>query len=220
LSSCCDRNEYGEVFTAKEAEDVARRFRRRGLTGTRAELAAAVQAIAPPGATILEAGGGVGDIQITLLEAGAERTTNVELSRSWEAAAEELLAEHGVRDRVTRVLGNFVEVDLKPADIVILHRVVCCYWDWNGLLQTAAARARRAVGLTFPVDRWWTKGFLALANIPNRVRGRTFRAYIHPPSEMIGALTRLGFEVAHDHAGPVWRTVVLQRWSETGGDGA
>jgi magnesium-protoporphyrin O-methyltransferase len=67
------------------------------------------------------------------------------------------------------------------------------------------------MGLTFPVDRWWTKGFLALANLSNRLRGRAFRAYVHPPAEMIGTLTRSGLEIAHDHAGLVWRTVVLQR---------
>ena len=185
-----------------------------------AELAAAVQEIASAGATVLEAGGGVGDIQITLLEAGADRATNVELSPSWEKAAHELLAEHGLEERVTRVLGNFVDVEVAPADIVILHRVVCCYSDWNGLLQTAAARTKKAMGLTFPVDRWWTKGFLALANLPNRWQRRTFRAYVHPPSEMIGTLTRSGLVVSHDRAGPVWRTVILQRRPELGGDGA
>ncbi|HEY7705162.1 MAG TPA: class I SAM-dependent methyltransferase [Acidimicrobiia bacterium] len=211
MSSCCNRNEYGDVFTAREAEAVARRFRQKGLTGTRAELAAAVQAIAPPEATILEAGGGLGDIQITLLEAGASRATNVELSPSWEASAQELLAERGLQDRVTRVLGDFVEVGAAPADIVIMHRVVCCYSDWSGLLRAAATKALRILGLTFPVDHWWTRGFLALANLPNRLRGRTFRAHIHPPAEMIATLTRSGLEISHDHAGLVWRTLVLQR---------
>ena len=45
------------------------------------------------GATVLEIGGGVGEIQIELLKSGAARAVNLELSPAYEAEATELLRD-------------------------------------------------------------------------------------------------------------------------------
>jgi hypothetical protein len=37
-----------------------------------------------------------------------------------------------------------------PADLVILHRVVCCYPDYERLLTAAADHARRALVFSYP----------------------------------------------------------------------
>ena len=57
------------------------------------------------GASVLEIGGGIGDIQVELLRRGASRTTNLELSGAYEAEALRLLEERGMAERATRVLG-------------------------------------------------------------------------------------------------------------------
>ena len=78
------------------------------------------------GATVLEIGGGIGDIQLELLLRGASRTTNLELSGAYEAEAMRLLDEKGLRGRAARVVGVDLAVSpaaVEAADIVVLHRV-------------------------------------------------------------------------------------------------
>ena len=58
------------------------------------------------GATVLEIGGGIGDIQIELLKHGAARTVNVELSSAYEADAAELVRAAGLADRAHRARGQ------------------------------------------------------------------------------------------------------------------
>ena len=50
------------------------------------------------GATVLEIGGGVGEIQIELLKRGAARSVNLELSPAYEEEAKRLLGDMGLDD--------------------------------------------------------------------------------------------------------------------------
>lgn len=166
--------------------------------------------------SVLEVGGGVGEIHIALLEKRTARSAvNVDLSANWEAEAADLLSERGLTDRVTRITGDFVEEagSLPNADAVILHRVVCCYPDWKAMLTAAASRANRHIAITFPRPRLWFKAMLVIENGVHRLRRRSFRAFIHPPDAMIGFLTSSGFPVVADHHDFTWRTVVAERAS-------
>ncbi|HVS04097.1 MAG TPA: methyltransferase domain-containing protein [Thermoanaerobaculia bacterium] len=213
MSSCCYSEEYGERFSEKEARRTARRFRRKGLRGSAGALAAGLAATGVDGATVLEVGGGVGGIQAHLLRSGAARAVNVELSPSWEGAARRLFAELGLGDRVERHVADFVDLagQLPEADLVVLHRVVCCYPDWRAMLGAAAGRTRRALGMTLPRDRWWTRATVAVGNGFFALRRRDFRAYVHPVAPMLDALRQGGLQVVGDSQGPVWRTLILAR---------
>src|SRR5258708_16751518 len=86
------------MFGRKTADREARRFRKHGLRGSAkalAELAGDVH-----GESVLEIGGGIGAIEIELLDSGAARTTNVELAATYEDAAGTLLTERGLSQRV------------------------------------------------------------------------------------------------------------------------
>ena len=54
------------------------------------------------GATVLEIGGGVGEIQIELLKRGVARTVNLELSPAYDEEAVRLLHEAGVEEDAER----------------------------------------------------------------------------------------------------------------------
>ncbi len=213
MDPCCYADEYGEEFGRRYADRKARQFRRRGLTGTARTLADAVTDRGVEGATILEVGGGAGSLQVHLLRRGASHATNVDLSPEWDGPANALLAEHGLQDRVTRRVGDFVVAadELDPADVVVLHRVVCCYPHWQQLLAQAAGRATRMVALTFPRRRRVTGLAMALGNAVERLRRREFRVFVHPPKAMLGLLREAGFEVVFDEAGFFWRTVVVEQ---------
>lgn len=213
MAECCYSGEYASFFSERAAQRTAARYLRRGLAGSARDLADAVAVAGVDDATILEVGGGVGGIHADLLERGAAAAVNVELSPSWEKPAAQVLAEKGLADRVDRRVGDFVAMvdEVPSADVVILHRVICCYPDWPAMLGVALAKSRRLVAFTVPTDRWWTRAAIATGNGLLRARGRRFRAFVHPPRQMIHTLEKGGFHIRSDHAGLVWRTLAAQR---------
>jgi SAM-dependent methyltransferase len=213
MPSCCYGDEYATVFSAREAAAVRRRFLRSGLTGTRADVAGLVPDADLAHGTVLEVGAGVGDLLVTLLERGAARAVNVDLSPEWVAAARELAAERGVADRFDARAGDFVDeaAGIPPVEVVVLHRVVCCYPDWRALLAASAERSRRRIVLTYPVDAWWSRGALRVANLYFRLRGLRFRVFVHPEHEMAAFLEGNGFARAARRRRGVWRTVAYTR---------
>ncbi len=213
MSACCYPDEYGDLFGQKNAAREARRYRKRGLGGSEKVLADVLRERAEANSTILEAGGGVGALQVELLRSGAGSSTNIELSPEWEGAARGLLAHYDLADRVERRLGDFVdEADALPAaDVVVLHRVVCCYPHWRRMLEAAVGRTRHTLALTFPLEGILGRALLTLGNWAFRLRRRSFRAFIHPHREMLALVADHGFRIVHDARGLVWRSVVLER---------
>ena len=163
-------------------------------------------------ATVLEVGGGVGAIDIELLRAGAREATVVELSEEYDGEAAELLAENGLQERVSRRHGDFVELegDVEPADVVVMHRVVCCYPDPESLVGAAAGHARRLLALSFPRDSWWVRVGWYAVDAWFRLVYR-FASFVHPRERILGAAARLGFTPVHEHSGRIWDVAVLER---------
>ena len=217
MDECCGAagpNGYEAVFDARFAGKVARRYRRAGLTPTERLLVEFLASAGIEGASVLEVGGGVGEVQLALLARGAAHTTNLELSGAYEAEARRLIAEAGVGGRVDRILG----VDLArapeavgPADVVVLHRVVCCYPDYELLLGAAADRARRLVVFTHPPRTIWTRAIVWMSNLSVRLSRRSYRGFVHPPDGMAQVLRRHGFDLTYRHPGWTWCVVGAER---------
>jgi spermidine synthase len=213
VANCCYGEEYESLFTARTAVRTARRFERRGLGGTARQLVDGLTELGVDGASVLEVGGGAGTLHVPLLLNGAARATNVELSPGWEEPARALLAGLGLSERVERRIADFVDEaeGLPEADVVVLHRVLCCYPDWRAMTAATISRARRAVAFTIPSDRWWNRAIIAAENGWHRLRSKQFRAYVHPPEEVIAVFASAGFAVVSDVDRPGWRSVVLSR---------
>ena len=209
MTGCCARD-YEKVFGRKTAGRDARRFRRHGVRGSAkalAELAGDVR-----GESVLEVGGGVGAIEITLLEAGATRATNVELAATYEDAAQELLAERGLTGRVDRRIGDFVSAAdaVEPHDVVVMHRVVCCYPDVDALVGVAAQHARRRMVLTYPQERGVLRAAVSVVNAVMRVSGSTFQVYLHPVDRIASAAAAHGLTLAERRRhGFVWESAAF-----------
>lgn len=213
MSGCCAPGDLDDLFSPAQAAADARRYREKGLDAEGRAIADAIRSIGVSNLTVLEVGGGIGAIQLELLRSGASHATNVELSRSYESVSSELIAAAGCDGRVDRRVADFVtEADTIPAaDAVILQRVVCCYPDGNALVAAAARHARRALVLTFPVDRWWGPGAVALVNTWPRVRGWRFRFYLHRTSTVISAAEAEGMRLVERRRGMFWQMLILTR---------
>jgi 2-polyprenyl-3-methyl-5-hydroxy-6-metoxy-1,4-benzoquinol methylase len=212
VAGCCSQSEYRRLFNRKVAAKDARRFRKRGLTGTALTLATLAGDVR--GASVLDIGGGIGAIELELLESGAERATSIELSGAYEQEAEALLGERGLDARVERRVGDFVADAsfVEPHDVVVLHRVVCCYPDMEALVGEAADHARRTLLLTYPQDRVVIRAGVRVINLVLRISRCGFRTYAHRVERILTVAAEHGFALqTRQSSGVLWETVALGR---------
>ena len=213
MPSCCDPRGCDRFFGDRFARSVARRYRKRGLDRTSRRMVAFLEREGIEGATVLEIGGGIGEIHIELLRRGAAHAVNLELSGAYDEPAAELLREHGLTDRTERLLHDIAAAPgaIETADVVVLHRVVCCYPDYERLLGAAADHARRAIVFSHPPRNLVSRAFVGAQNLFFRAMRREFRTFAHPPKAMLGVLEARGLELRFSHRGVPWQIEGLAR---------
>jgi hypothetical protein len=213
MAGCCDPRGCDRFFGGRFARRVADRYRKRGLDKTASRMVAFLEEKGIADATVLEVGGGVGEIEIELLKRGALRTTNLELSPAYDAEAARLLSETGLEGRAERRLHDIaVDPDgVQPADVVVMHRVVCCYPDYERLLGAAAGRAKRLLVFSYPRRNVISRAFIGLQNLGFRIARKQFRTFAHPPAEMLAVLQAAGLDARFAHHGAVWQVAGVER---------
>jgi magnesium-protoporphyrin O-methyltransferase len=203
------------MFNARAARRTLRRFRKKGLDAIERGMVASVPAAQLGGARILEIGGGIGAIQAELLRAGADRGEIVELVSAYEPYARELADDNGLGSRITFRVADLLEQPdgARPADIVVLNRVVCCSPDGIQLTGVAARLATRMLLVSFPRDRVFVRVVGGLMNIALRLFGRSFRVFLHPRASLLAAAEAEGLRLADTGRRIVWEFAALRRGS-------
>ena len=199
-------------FDESVAQGERQRYRAKGLDKRARKLVGAL-GLRIDGASILDVGSGLGLVSFELLTRGAATATLCDASMAYLDAAREEATERGLGDRIRIAEGDFVETAarLGAADVVVLDRSVCCYPAWQPLLEAAAARCTRALGLTYPHHRPDIRAVLAFENLRRRWTGDRFRAFVHDPSAMDGTLRRAGFRRVSQARTFAWKIDVYER---------
>ena len=208
MSRCC-AGESLDIFGEKSARRALGRYLRKGLGGSDAPRIAdwaAEQGL--DGATVMEVGGGIGQIQAELVRRGAARGTVVEVVADYEDAARELATATGIADRTAFVLADLVETPdaVEPADIVVLRRVVCCTPVGPAVLGAAAGLASRTLLASYPRDRAGVRVVVRLQNGLLALMRKRFRTFVHPPGELERAAEEQGLRLSRVERGFVWET--------------
>ena len=213
--SCCSpfcvatQRQFGPRVAARQLA----RYRRKGPNATTRMLRELLVESGPTRGRLLDIGAGIGVLTFELLHAGFEHATAVDASSAYVVAGREEAARLRVAANVDWVEGDFV--DLAPrlplADVVTLDRVVCCYPAYEPLLTAALERAGRAVGLSYPRDRWYVRGVMALENALRRLRGGAFRTFVHSPAGMIALLRTRGFRLVGRRTTVAWSVDVYAK---------
>ncbi|MFL6129223.1 MAG: class I SAM-dependent methyltransferase [Mycobacteriales bacterium] len=213
MANCCNPRGCDRMFNDRFARRNANRYRKRGLDKTAGRMVDLIARHGVEGATVLEIGGGVGDIQVELLKRGAAHATNLELSPAYESEARRLLVDAGLTDRVERRIVDIAATpdEVEPADVVVLHRVVCCYPDYARLLGAVAEHARRQVVFSHLARTPWSRAVIGIQNLFFRLRGSEFRVFAHPPAAMLGVLSDHGLRPATVTSAPVWQVAAAER---------
>lgn len=104
MAGCCDPRGCDQMFGPGFARHTARRFRRRGLDRAAQRMVDFLAADDLRGASVLDIGGGVGEIGVELLRRGVGKVTTLELSPAYDDEAWRLAQEAGVAHRSHRVV--------------------------------------------------------------------------------------------------------------------
>jgi len=213
MGECCEPEGYDRMFSKRFARRTARRYRRRGLSRSATALTGFLTERGIEGATVLEIGGGVGHVQVELLRRGAAQAVNLEIATSYETEAGRLLEQGGFGDRVERRVLDIAHSpgEVESADAVVLHRVVCCYPDYQRLLTAAGSKASRMLVFSHPPRNVATRAVLRLENVARRLRGDSFQSFVHPPERMLAALEDTGLRTTYRWRGFGWCVVGLER---------
>jgi magnesium-protoporphyrin O-methyltransferase len=213
---CCSID-YDVHFDAEEARHDLLVYRKDGADGSTRRLIDVLLAEGVEGASLLDIGGGVGIIQLELLQAGLASATDVDASDPYLQVAQAEAAERGYGDRTAYRHGDFVALadEVDAADVVTLDRVICCYPDVRSLVDSSARHARRLYALVYPVDRWWTRGVARIMNFFTMLSRSDYRMHVHSERLVDGLIRDAGLLPHYRHAGMVWQTVVYARPTES-----
>ena len=209
----CGCDGFAEIFDARTARHDLERYRRHGPDRTSRLLLDMIRAVGVRDATVLDIGAGVGVIDHELLRDGARHAVLVDGSSAYQAAAREEARARGTLERLSFLEGDLVRVAdrVEVADIVTLDRVVCCYPDVDALVRASSRKAARLYGLVLPRDRWFIRAGLTLVNGWYRIRGRAYRAFVHPNERVDALASEAGLRPTRVATTLFWRIVLYAR---------
>lgn len=215
MSTCCST--FGctanTEFDARRAAADLKRYRKRGPDATTRMLLDEIRSAEPGAVSLLDIGSGIGVIAHELLEYSIAHATLVDASAPSLEVARQEATRRGTSTRCTVLEGDLVTLDgrVGAADLVTMHRVICCYPSSEPLLEAALDRAGRCFGYSYPRDRWWVRVPVWLGNQVRRLRRTAFRVYVHPPEAMAAILRRRGFRLVDRRTTPIWSVEVWRR---------
>ncbi|MFX1577758.1 MAG: methyltransferase [Promethearchaeota archaeon] len=211
--SCCQRQVLETTFDRTIAETELKQYREKGMKRTTRLLVDALKAQGVKGKTLLDIGGGIGVIQHELFKSGLQHSINVEASLAYISATKDEATRQGHADRISHHHGDFI--DLAPTfsatDIVTLDKVICCYDDWQSLVEQSSSLARTYYGIVIPRTNLLSRLSIGLENFSLWVRHHPFRTLIHPVDDIDNLLHRLGFKQLLQQNTVVWHMKVYVR---------
>jgi hypothetical protein len=213
MAGCCCPGDYDRFFNRRFAGRLAKRYRRHGLDKTARTMADFLIERGVENATILGVGGGIGEIEMELLKAGGARAWVLELSCAYEEEGRRLADERGVGRRIDWRMHDIAEDPrhVESADVVVMHRVVCCYPAYQRLLAAAGDHAQRVLVFSCPPRNALSRAFYACFNLVMGLTRSSFRGFAHPPDAMRAVLERHGLRRTYEHHGRIWQVAGHER---------
>jgi len=211
---CCQCQGIDAKFDMKYVAKKLKEYRKNGPKNTTRQLIDALREEGIEGKTLLDIGGGIGDIQHEMLNLGVSQAINNEASTAYLEACREEAERLGHAGQIHHIQGNFVEVakGIESQDIVTLDRVICCYHDMPGIVNLSVQKAKKLYGLVYPIDAWWTRlALLVYYNFRNWLQRNPMRMFVHSPEEVEAIILRSGFKRRFWRKMGAWQVVVYAR---------
>ena len=213
MSCCCPHSKSGGRIFSFFARSYRRRFIRNGFEPSQVQLMAGLDQADLKNATLLEVGSGVGYMHQVLLEQGAKSAVGIDLAPDMLKEAQQWANEKGLADRVEYIQGDFIELldQVKPAEVTILDKVVCCYPHAELLINSSTAKTNRVYALTYPRSRWFIKVAIEIMAFFLKLGGSDFRAFVHNPEDIERWIIDVGFKKTYQKQTFIWLSQIYQK---------
>ncbi|HET9222111.1 MAG TPA: class I SAM-dependent methyltransferase [Roseiflexaceae bacterium] len=213
MDCCSIFRTINSIFDERTARAEVKRYWRKGLDRHARRFVAALLGQGVAGASLLEVGAGIGGLHAQLLKQGAARATDVDISAAYLAAAQSVAERLGIRERVEYRQADFASAadELPAADVVIMHRVVCCYPNMPTLVAAAARHADRLLALSYPRADWYLRLGRHVINAAMWLQRSGFRFYVHEPAAIRAAAAAEGLMLARQVDSWPWRVALFER---------
>ncbi len=210
---CCQCQGIEYMFDKKAAKRQLKRYLKKGPSKTTSMLLNAIHKKGVQGLNFLDIGGGIGAIQYDLIKAGASNGTSIEASSAFFDVVKEEALQNGLAERVNFKYGDFTATasDVDSADIVTLDKVICCYDDMSELVGLSSKLARKIYAVIYPRDVWWTKLALLMVNFYPRIKGSSFRVFIHPTKKVEEIIFGNGLKRNYYATTLFWQVAIFTR---------
>jgi len=213
MSCCCPHSKSGGRIFSFFARSYRRRFIKNGFEPSQLQLMQGLEQAGFKNATLLEVGSGVGYMHQILLEQGAKSAVGIDLAPDMLNEAQQWADEKGLADRVEYIQGDFIELldQVKPAEVTILDKVVCCYPHAKLLLNSSTAKTSRVYALTYPRSRWFIKVAVEIMAFFFKLGGSDFRAFVHNPDDIERWIIEAGFKKTYQKKTFIWLSQIYQK---------
>ena len=210
---CCQCQGIENMFDKKAANRQLKRYLKKGPSKTTSMLLDAINKKGVQGLNFLDIGGGIGAIQYDLIKAGASNGTSIEASSAFFDIVKEEALQNGLAERVNFKYGDFTATasDVDSADIVTLDKVICCYDDMSELVGLSSKLALKIYAVIYPRDVWWTKLALLMVNFYPRIKGSSFRVFIHPTKKVEEIIFGNGLKRNYYATTLFWQVAIFTR---------
>ena len=210
---CCQCQGIENMFDKKAAKRQLKRYLKKGPSKTTSMLLDAIHKKGVQGLNFLDIGGGIGAIQYDLIKAGASNGTSIEASSAYIDVVKEETLQNGLAERVNFKQGDFTTTatDVDSADIVTLDKVICCYDDMSELVGLSSKLARKIYAVIYPRDVWWTKLAFLMMNFYTRIKGCSFRTFIHPTQKVEEIIFENGLKRNYYTTTLIWQVAIFTK---------
>lgn len=200
-------------FSEKRATEDLAQYRAKGAGSTTRLLLDGLANAGPVQGTLLDIGTGIGALTFELLDSGLTNAVGVDLSSAYVASASDEAARRGQSGSVRFIHADFLNVSdrLPAADVVTLDRVVCCYPEYERLLDESLRHADRYFALSYPRDLWYVRTWVGIQNLGRQMTGNPFRTFVHSASAMEHLILRTGFAMLSRSCTRTWCADVYGR---------
>lgn len=211
---CCTHCEATEdIFGLKSAKKSIKKYRVKGPEKITGLLLEAIKRLGLSNSELLDIGAGIGVLHHELLGGSVNKVTHVDASQAHIQMAQE---EDQLRDHahpISYLHGDAVELadQLPVSDIVTLDKVLCCYPDWESLLQISANKTRDYYAISIPRDQWYVKLVMSFGNMVQKFKGSAFRVFNHSSELIEEKMATLNFTRVNHIETIAWQVRVYRK---------
>ncbi len=199
---CCGAD---QLFDSKTAKKQYKKYLKKGPSKITKKLIGQLEKN-NTGVSLLDVGGGIGAIQWWFLNQGGKQTFGVDASTGYTDLAQGHAKKNNLNEITHFIIGDFTTKakELPKVDHVTLDKVICCYPDYESIINQACTKTLNTVSLSYPMDGSIANIFRSMGVLFMKLTGNPFKPYIHNVSSVRKLFIENGFKVKEKELSFPW----------------